>query len=189
MEEQRRDQAGDVQILPLDTRHDELLLWDMLHLAALARDEDGDLRQDPDLARYVDGWGRAGDRGVKAVDPGRASPVGAAWLRLWRADDHGYGYIDEHTPEIAVAVAATHRGRNIGTRLLEALIRTEIGSHAALSLSVRRDNPARRLYRRLGFEELAGSRTTNRAGDTSVTMRLDLTGGMTGRVPRRWEAT
>jgi GNAT superfamily N-acetyltransferase len=102
--------------------------------------------------------------------------VGAAWSRLWRPDDRGYGYIDERTPELAIAVTAAYRGRGVGRRMLDALIHTVAKSYAALSLSVRVDNPALRLYREVGFEELDGSDVADRAGGTSVTMRLDLTG-------------
>lgn len=163
-----------IELLPL-TAGDGGVLWEMLRLAAHAEDRSiADLRGDPDLARYVDGWGRPGDSGVKAVDHS-GTVAGAAWLRLWRADDHGYGYIDEHTPELAVAVTAAYRGKGLGRRMIEALIRTATGPHTALSLSVRVDNPAVRLYRRLGFEPLDESAITNRVGGTSITMRRDLT--------------
>jgi hypothetical protein len=39
-----------------------------------------------------------------------------------------------------------------------------------VSLSVRADNPARRLYERAGFRPVAGSDVTNRVGGTSLTM-------------------
>jgi ribosomal protein S18 acetylase RimI-like enzyme len=169
----------DVELLSVTAR-DEVVLWEMLRLAAYAEDRSvADVRRDPDLARYVDGWERVGDIGIKAVHRGGGTAVGAAWSRLWRADDRGYGYIDEHTPELAIAVAAAYRGKGVGRRMLDALIRTVARSYAALSLSVRVDNPALRLYREVGFEELDGSDVTDRAAGTSVTMRLDLTG-------RRW---
>ena len=42
-------------------------------------------------SRYVRGWGRAGDTAVIALENG--FPVGAAWYRLFAADEPGYGYI------------------------------------------------------------------------------------------------
>jgi ribosomal protein S18 acetylase RimI-like enzyme len=176
----------DIEIMPL-TAGDEPVLWEMLRLAAHAEDHSlADVRRDPDLARYVDGWGRGGDSGVKAVNRRSGTCAGAAWLRLWSADDHGYGYIDEHTPELSIAVAPGYQAMGIGTRLLEELIASATGAHAALSLSVRQDNdPALRLYRRLGFEQLGGSDMTNRAGSTSITMRRDLPAtGMKRQRPR-----
>jgi len=165
--------GADIEIAPL-VAEDEPVLWPMLRMAALAEDRTlAEIRADPDLARYVTGWGRAGDSGVRALDRRRGTCVGAAWLRLWTADDHGYGYIDDQTPELAIGVEAGYRGRGIGRRLIEELVATSAAPFAAVSLSVRRDNPALRLYRRIGFTPVAGSDISNRAGPTSITMRLD----------------
>ena len=166
----REHSVADIEIVPV-TATDEPALWEMLRLAAQAEDRSlDDVRRDPELARYVDGWGRAGDSGVKAVDPASGVCVGAAWLRLWRAGDHGYGYIDEHTPELSIAVVPDHQGTGIGTRLLEELVAVTAGAHAAISLSVRRNNTyALRLYRRLGFEPFVTA--TTEPDDSSITMR------------------
>jgi ribosomal protein S18 acetylase RimI-like enzyme len=96
----------------------------------------------PELARYFEGWGRPGDLGVIA-----GSDVGAAWVRLFTKDDHGYGFVAPHVPELAIGVTKGARGRGVGTALLEALL-SRIGP---VSLSVETDNPAVRLYERFGF--------------------------------------
>ncbi len=91
---------------------DETFLWRMLECAASDGDDEraaDDLRADPALGRYLDGWGRPGDVGVVAVD-GDDSKVGAAWVRLFSADRPGYGYIDEVTPELTIACLASSRG-------------------------------------------------------------------------------
>jgi GNAT superfamily N-acetyltransferase len=126
-----------------------------------------ELVSNPHHGRYLDGWMREGDTGVVALDDDR--PIGAAWYRRFSADEPGYGFLDEATPEISIAVDSGHRGRGVGTALLHALC--ERGRHdglAALSLSVERDNPALRIYRRLGFVEVEGTAD-------ACTMRLDLT--------------
>jgi ribosomal protein S18 acetylase RimI-like enzyme len=65
---------------------------------------------------------------------------------------HGYGFISEDVPELSIAVVASRRHVGIGRRLLVDLITASIAQgHAALSLSVNRDNPARRLYESVGF--------------------------------------
>jgi len=105
----------------------------------------------PELAHYAAGWGRPGDIGFLAVDA-EALLVGAAWLRLLTGDERGYGWVDDATPELSMAVMPAWRGQGIGTRLLAALWETAAEHYAAVSLSVQADNPAVRLYRRQGFE-------------------------------------
>jgi ribosomal protein S18 acetylase RimI-like enzyme len=50
-----------------------------------------------------------------------------------------------------IAVAPAYRRRGIGTRLLETLIEEADTSGRKLSIHVEMENPARRLYERLGF--------------------------------------
>ena len=108
--------------------------------------------EDPHLARYLAGWGRAGDAAVVAATPD-GQPFGAAWYRLFPSAEPGYGFVDEHTPEVSIAVVAGERGREIGTALLAALAnRARAAGVGALSLSVERTNPAARLYARCGFQ-------------------------------------
>jgi GNAT superfamily N-acetyltransferase len=105
---------------------------------------------DPHLARYVRGWGRQGDGGVIAEEDGRR--VGGCWYRLFSADEPGYGFIDERTPELGIAVVADQRRRGIAGALLRAAL-SEAASErfTARSLSVEPDNPSRLLYEQLGF--------------------------------------
>jgi GNAT superfamily N-acetyltransferase len=140
------------------TASDEPFLWEMLYLALFVPPGDPPLPRsvlrDPTIARYVDGWGtRSGDSGLIALVD--SAPVGAAWLRCFPASDPGYGFVDERTPELSVAVLPAHRGMGIGSRLVEQLLQ---GVHAT-SLSCDPANPAWRLYVRLGFKPLPDGRT------------------------------
>jgi ribosomal protein S18 acetylase RimI-like enzyme len=137
------------------TPQDEPLLWEMLYLALFVPPGSPPLPREvvqrPELARYVRRWGREHDLGTVALHPTEGKPLGAAWLRLWAPDDHGYGYWDAETPELSMAVLPAHRGQGVGSRLLEHLLRAADEHHRAVSLSVSADNPAMRLYRRFGF--------------------------------------
>lgn len=89
-----------------------------------------------------------------------AQPVGAAWLRCFGEGNKGYGYIDAETPELSIALLPTHRGKGIGTALLSALLVTAQTRCRAVCLSVSLDNPAARLYQRLGFEVVSRDATS-----------------------------
>jgi ribosomal protein S18 acetylase RimI-like enzyme len=147
-------------------RQDVPFLKDMLRHAYYWRASTVAETGEPPLRRYVERWGRPGDSGLIAIDEFR--PVGAAWYRLFRRDDPGYGFVDEETPELSIAVVPSCRGRGFGAELLEQLVgmaRAE-GYHA-ISLSVEKDNPAVGLYERHGFERV-------REDDGAFTMRAQL---------------
>jgi ribosomal protein S18 acetylase RimI-like enzyme len=126
---------------------------------------------DPHLRRYVDGWPRAGDAGVVALD-GSCRPLGAAWFRFFTTSEPGYGFVDSATPEVSLAVEEGLRGRGIGEALLREILRAaRVRGVEAVSLSVEPDNPARRLYERVGFTPVDPDPSDPDAG---VTMRLAL---------------
>ena len=71
----------------------------------------------PELALYYDDFGKGpADYCLVADDNGLVA--GAAWTRIM--DD--YGHIDDETPSLAMSVLKDHRGKGIGTHLLQELI-------------------------------------------------------------------
>ena len=107
----------------------------------------------PQVVVFHEGWGRAGDVGLVAEDAGE--PIGLVWYRFFTEEAHGEGYVDEETPELAIAVRDGHRGRGVGAQLMEAIhARARTDGVTQISLSVNLDNPARRLYERLCYVQL-----------------------------------
>jgi len=105
-------------------------------------------------SRYLQGWGRPGDTAVLAEDLDRGR-LGAAWYRFVTSEEPAYGFLDDQTPEVALAVAPDHRGRGAGGALLRELRdAAKSQGYSALSLSVEKGNPALRLYERNGFVKL-----------------------------------
>lgn len=104
----------------------------------------------PDLVKYHEEWGRAGDIAVVAESAGDI--IGAAWCRLWVNEEKGYGFIADDIPELSMAVIPEFRSKGIGTMLLEELFQhVKDAGYKALSISVEKRNRAVKLYQRLGF--------------------------------------
>ena len=143
---------------------DVRFLRDMLHHAYYWRERD----PGSTAMRYVRSWGRLGDAAVIALEDG--FPVGAAWYRLLPAAEPGYGYVDERTPELAIAVVPGKRGHGIGDALLRALLERAVADgYEAISLCVDAANAgAIRLYEKHGFERRSDA-------DGSLTMVATLT--------------
>lgn len=144
------------------------MLFYAAHADAIPGTQPDELLSNPNLASYVVGFGREGDLGVIAELAGR--PAGAAWVRLLAGDNRGYGWVDDATPELAIAVAPSHVDRGLGTRLMRELLARAHTRYPGISLSVRKENPARRLYLRFGFTPVR--EVTNRVGGISETMVL-----------------
>jgi phosphoribosyl-ATP pyrophosphohydrolase len=123
----------------------------------------------PQIAHYVSGWPRDGDLGVLAQAGGQ--PVGAAWLRFLPPDDPGYGFVAADVPELTIGVDPLWRGRGVGRALLAALAgRARAAGIARISLSVERENYARRLYQAAGYRVVGAS---DRHSDTMITSLCD----------------
>ena len=108
---------------------------------------------EPMLLRYAHGWGRHGDGGVVAEIDGES--VGAAWYRLFTEEEPGYGFVDDKTPELSIAVVPLHRRKGIGEAVLRAcMVQAREEGFQALSLSVAAANRSRMMYERTGFEKV-----------------------------------
>jgi GNAT superfamily N-acetyltransferase len=141
------------------TQDDAEFLKTMLYEAARwnpdwPREPMEEVLDEPIIRRYHEGWGRPGDGGVIAELDG--VPVGAVWYRQFTEDEPGYGFVDEKTPELSVAVQPLHRRKGIGHALLHsAMVQAREDGFQALSLSVAVHNRSRMMYQRAGFHRVS----------------------------------
>ena len=104
----------------------------------------------PQVSVFHEGWGRHGDVALVAEADDR--PIGLVWYRYFTEEAHGEGFVDEETPELAIAVIDGYRGRGIGRSLMNAAHeRARSDGIARISLSVDAENSARGLYESLGY--------------------------------------
>jgi ribosomal protein S18 acetylase RimI-like enzyme len=132
---------------------DEPFLWEMLYHAVYVPEGHApfprEIINEPKIRQYVEHWGMADDIGFIALDAN--IPVGAVWLRKFTEENKGFGFIDSMTPEMCIALLPDYRGQGIGSALLNQLFEFAREDYASISLSVSTDNPAYRLYERMGF--------------------------------------
>ena len=135
---------------------DEPFLWEMLYLALYVPPGNEPfprtILDDPDIACYVQGWGRPGDWGLLACDGEK--PAGTIWLRQWPGEEKGYGYVSPLIPELSLALLPEYRNMGLGTRMLTMVVSMAQPRFPGLSLSVVESSPALRLYERLGFRKV-----------------------------------
>ena len=151
------------------------LIFSFLTLAARMQESGEPIQKalrDQELTRYWLNWGRRGDLGVVAESDSVGYPISCAWVRLFCREEAGEDYVGEDIPELAIGTIFTARGLGVGTRILQALLSLCKTRYSGVSLSVRIDNPAIRLYERLGFRKTSGSPIVNRVGTESVIMLL-----------------
>lgn len=108
-----------------------------------------DVESRPEFAHYTRLRPERGDFGLVAEDD---AAVGVAWAIYLPADEPGFGFIDEQTPELCLWVRPDRRNQGIGRHLLRSMAdETRRRGIAGLSLSVEAGNHARRLYSSEGY--------------------------------------
>ena len=145
------------------------VLWHFLAMAAYEPNAEA-AKAVPPVAKYLVGWQRHGDFGFIAKQ--NCEIIGAAWARRFSTEELTSPYGDEESPKVSIGVNPNARGQGVGEKLMRALIGEAARRGLGLCLSMRSENPARRLYERLGFRDIPGSAVTNRAGGVSIGMEL-----------------
>jgi ribosomal protein S18 acetylase RimI-like enzyme len=108
----------------------------------------------PEIYVYIKDFGsKKGDLGVVAEQNGQI--IGACWTRIIPA----YGHINDDTPELAISILPEFRGLGIGTRLMKRLFKLLISNgYKKTSLSVQKNNPAFRFYKKLGYKVIGDNK-------------------------------
>ncbi len=131
------------------------ILKDMLYEAIFQPDETNllpkSIIQNPEISVYIDNWGQSDDLCFVAEVNGKI--VGAVWTRILAGKIKGYGNIDSKTPEFAISLYKEYRNQGIGAALMKQAIKElEARGYKQASLSVQKDNYAKRLYENVGFK-------------------------------------
>jgi [ribosomal protein S18]-alanine N-acetyltransferase len=141
-----------------DTDADEEFLWEMLYHAIYIPEGEPrpsrDILNEPNISQSLKGWGRKGDTALIAITADH-TPIGAVWVRLFDETNKTYGYIDENTPLLGMALLPDYRGKGIGIALLGEMLKfAKESGFSKVSLSVDPNNPALHLYNKFGFKKV-----------------------------------
>ncbi|SEN59842.1 Acetyltransferase (GNAT) family protein [Paenisporosarcina quisquiliarum] len=127
------------------------MLYESIYIPENVKNKE-ELLNSPSIKKYYEEWGRKGDTALIAIDENNQA-VGAVWYRLFDESNKGYGYVDNRTPELGIAVTKEARGLGIGTLLMKKIMKQALeDGYKSLSLSVDPENTsAVYIYRQLGF--------------------------------------
>ena len=142
---------SDLNIRPI--KNNEIpLLTEFLYEAIFQRDTKNlaprVIIQEPSLWIYIDEFGTKKDDHCLVAEIDNKI-VGAVWVRCIKA----FGHISETVPEFAISVYPQFRGKSIGTKLMEAMLKLlKSKGYTLTSLAVQKDNYAVKMYKQVGFE-------------------------------------
>ena len=75
--------------------------------------------------------------------------IGACWTRIM----NDYGHIDDNTPSFAISLYEEYRGKGIGIKLMETMLKLlKDKGYKKTSLAVQKNNYAVKMYQKVGFK-------------------------------------
>lgn len=130
------------------------LLEDFLYEAIFQREGADpvpkDIIQTPALQVYIKDFGTQPDDYCLCAEADNKL-VGAVWVRSIA----GYGNIDTETPEFAISLYKSYRGKGIGTEMMNSMLQLlSSKGYRKVSLAVQKDNYALRMYQNVGFRTI-----------------------------------
>jgi ribosomal-protein-alanine N-acetyltransferase len=127
------------------------ILYDALFIPEGEKPVDKTVVDLPEISKYINNWGLSSDFGIIAGV--NEQPVGAIWGRLFNKNNKGYGYVDENTPELTMAIKSEYRNQGIGESMISRFFQLAGDKgYKYLSLSVDKRNRACNFYLRQGFK-------------------------------------
>ena len=103
--------------------------------------------QSPDLQVYIKDFGKFPDDSCFVAEI-NGKIVGAVWVRIMQ----DYGHVDDKTPSLAISLYKEYRHQGIGTALMQNMLNLlKQSGYKQVSLSVKKENFATRMYLNLGF--------------------------------------
>jgi ribosomal protein S18 acetylase RimI-like enzyme len=113
----------------------------------------------PELQKYYKDWGNTDD--IAYLIENNSEIIAGIWLRLFDITNKGYGFVDDETPELAIAVKNKYRSNGLGTKLMSLLLNDpKVLEYNSISLSVDKSNRAVNLYLKYNFKIFAESNET-----------------------------
>lgn len=106
-----------------------------------------DIINNKELQVYIKDFGKKDDNCIVALIDNKI--VGACWTRIM----NDYGHIDDSIPSLAISLYEEYRGKGIGTKLIEEMLKLlKEKMYKKVSLSVQKENYAVNMYKKAGFK-------------------------------------
>jgi ribosomal protein S18 acetylase RimI-like enzyme len=129
------------------------MLYEALFVPSGEKKLPKEILKEPKIYNYVKDFGRKDD--FCFVAEYRNELIGAIWSRKFTAENKGYGFINEETPELSMAIIESSRGKGIGQKLLNTIFAKLANENfKQVSLSVDKRNFAFKMYQKNGFKEI-----------------------------------
>jgi ribosomal protein S18 acetylase RimI-like enzyme len=127
------------------------MLYEALFVPEGEKPYDESVVNHPEISRYIDNWGKKSDFGI--IVHNEQEIIGAIWGRIFLKTNKGFGFVDEDTPELTMAVKSEYRNQGFGKSLMIKFLQfARESGYKHISLSVDKRNRAVDLYKRMGFK-------------------------------------
>ena len=139
------------KIKPTEYKVLEDVLYEAIYIPQGVQPPPRSIIEQPELQVYIEDFGKREDD-ICFVAEVRGKIVGAVWVRVM----NDYGHIEEGVPSFAISLYKEYRGRGIGTKLMERMLKEiKERGYTRTSLAVQKANYAVRMYQKVGFEIVA----------------------------------